>query len=922
MTFSRAKKFQLLFIFALFFVLSQAYIPSFDCKNLGPSLEELVIGKPTYKTVKDWKDANHTYHYIAKFQQYEELYPTSKVVRCLHIVLEFYSKNTFRLKISDATTQRWEIPETEPFPHYPNPKLIPMEESSFTVNFYDPFAFSIINKETKEVIFDTRDSRFIYTDYYIELSTKLPSNLVYGFGERAYKFKLKAGTYTMWGRDKPDVLEDGRGGGNIYSHHPTGLFRGEKGNFFVSFMRNSNAKDVVIDHRNVLTYKMVGGIVDLVFFIGDEYPDTAVKMYHEYVGKAALMPFWSMGYHQSRWGYKNIGIYESLIENFKKYDIPLDVLWSDVDYMIEKETFTVDTVNFPPDKMKKMIKDNNIKWVPIIDCGIKVERINHQKVYSRAIPEGIKRDIFLRNKDGNYMLSKVWPGACFYPDFFHPNATEYWFDMLEDLYNIIPFSGLWIDMNEVTNFADGECSVLNGRLMEQSGRIDSYHHIPYLPGNRNLEIKTSSMDAVHHGGLLEYNVHELFSLMQSEATFDYMKSKTKLPFILSRATFPSGGKYTAHWSGDNAARWEFLQYSIPGVFNFQIFNMPFVGSDICGFMRTTTPELCLRWYQTGAFYPFTRNHNNDMALDQEPWVFLNQHLGKELLGTAQATLKTRYSILKWYYSLFVATRGLGTVFKPLFFEFPHEEILYANDGPTESQFLLGSSLMVSPNVRQYQTKYTTYFPLDTWFDFHTGQKIMDKETRDRFVDTVSPYNASAPMYIRAGHIIHIQDVSKVLNTEDLNDQFELVIALKRNSTTNKLESKGAILGIKKYDEDTVYDKCVEGNCIYDIHAIVSKERINEMTLLIKFTKQQKSDLALERLGIFSLKIYNLPLNFMEEDDVKIANTMSFLYDVNDRITHTILTKEAISVSQDAFQIKLIEPTWVKDGDYMSIKMLL
>jgi len=49
-----------------------------------------------------------------------------------------------------------------------------------------PFSFSVKRKNTGEVIFNTENFDLIFSDYYLELSTPLPTSNLYGLGERHY----------------------------------------------------------------------------------------------------------------------------------------------------------------------------------------------------------------------------------------------------------------------------------------------------------------------------------------------------------------------------------------------------------------------------------------------------------------------------------------------------------------------------------------------------------------------------------------------------------------------------------------------------------------------------------------------------------------------------------------------------------------
>lgn len=57
-----------------------------------------------------------------------------------------------------------------------------------------------------------------------------------------------------------------------------------------------------------------------------------------------------------------------------------------------------------------------------------------------------------------------------------------------------------------------------------------------------------------------------------------------------------------------------MKYSIAGVMNFNMFGIPMVGPDTCGYMGLDgQDELCARWVQLATFFPFARQNQDDSA---------------------------------------------------------------------------------------------------------------------------------------------------------------------------------------------------------------------------------------------------------------------------------------------------------------------
>jgi len=172
--------------------------------------------------------------------------------------------------------------------------------------------------------------------------------------------------------------------------------------------------------KQVDTYWMFeSGIVDVFIMLGPSPKDIS-RQYGVLTGTTPLPQEFAIAYHQCRWNYNDQDDVNMVEAKFDEHDIPMDVMWLDIEHTDGKKYFTWDSRKFPDSvAMIENLASHGRKLVTIVDPHIKKD--SGYWVHNDLSSKGL----YVKNKDGGDYEGWCWPGASYYPDFLNSEARDY-----------------------------------------------------------------------------------------------------------------------------------------------------------------------------------------------------------------------------------------------------------------------------------------------------------------------------------------------------------------------------------------------------------------------------------------------------------------------------------------------------------------
>ncbi|GAA0088828.1 glycoside hydrolase family 31 protein [Clostridium perfringens] len=564
-----------------------------------------------------------------------------------------------------------------------------VEEDSNFVIVKGIKVLTFVDKNTTEISFKDLEGNIINEDFQpsfkdeegnVYISKVNDCLAYYGLGEKGGDLNKK-GCYTEnFNTDDPETDDDSI---TYYKTIPFYVALKEEATYGIFFDNSFRSYfDMGKEMGDRIFFGAIGGQIQYYFIPGENIKEV-VKNYTALTGRMEMPPLWSLGYQQCRFSYFSQEEVRELVKTFEEKDIPLDVVYLDIDYMDGFRVMTFKTPNF--DDAAGLIgdlKEKGIRTITIIDPGVKVDE--EYPVFKR----GKEGNHFTKKLDGEMFIGAVWPGNSAFPDFSNKDCREWWKSELKKFISEHGMDGIWNDMNEPCVFNNDHKTMLETCLHNSDNGVIEHKEFHNRYGFEMSRCSKEAQEELH---------------------------PNERGFSMTRATYAGGQRYSSVWTGDNMSLWSQMRMSISMNANLGISGFSFVGNDVSGFGLDSSEELFIRWMEMGPFIPIFRNHSNMYTRRQEPWAF-----GPRAEKIAKKSIELRYELLPYIYDLYYISHKEGLpIFRPMIMEYEKDMNLLN----MREQFMLGENMLVAPVLYEGERSKTVYLPRGIWFNYFTMEKL-------------------------------------------------------------------------------------------------------------------------------------------------------------------------------------------------------
>ncbi len=511
------------------------------------------------------------------------------------------------------------------------------------------------------------------------------------------------------------------------------------------------------------------------YFMAGGCPDV-YRQYRALTGAAPLLPRYAFGYVQSKERYRDAEELISVVKEYRRRKVPLDVIVEDWQSWPEGQWGykTFDPGRFPdPKALTDELHALGAKMMISIWPSMQGDRNeNREEMLENGFMLG-NRTIYNAFDEGARAL--YWKQAD--EGLFRCGVDAWWCDCSE------PFESDW-----------------HGRIKPE----------PFERVRLNTDEAKKYLDP---GRISLYSLYHSMGIYQGQRK----ASVRKRVLNLTRSSWAGQHRYaTVTWSGDVSSSWETLRRQVPEGMNFMAAGENYWTTDAGGFFPMDFGgawfgagefnkgvddfgfrELFVRWMQFAAFLPMMRAHGT--GTPREIWRFGEK--GDPWYDALEKIICLRSRLVPFLYSIAsVYTReGLPMVRFPAL-DFPQDRTLYRID----DEMLLGGIMLVKPVTRPMEylpgsrkvdvpdDMETVCLPAGTdWYAWDSGEKY----TGGQCVRVHAPLQ-TVPVFLRSGAILPLGPVQQYVN-ENPNPPLTVIVCPGADGTFSLYEDAGDGYGYEK-----------------------------------------------------------------------------------------------------------------------------